>query len=646
VNEFLKYKERKMLKRFKNFRVRFAKIEKPTCTLVLLLMLILNVNAVTIDVTESPYNAAGNGTTDDTDAIQDAIDENPNSTILLKDGTFKITSTLTLKSRHILKGDNATLLYSSTSYGTMVSCESNVDIEDLKFDGNEQSTNGIYIGDSKKNIFILNCELFDFAGNSTAAAYAINIRDNCSDVSIIKTKIHDVDGGGNGIQADTIGANRAILMRGGARIIIDHCEIYNIGPWEDGDCIQVQTTADSDVVIRGSKFYNFMKRAVKIQASGVVVTNNIISCAGADDGVDAPAEAIGVMAATSGEISNNIIILNRASWAISVTGGSSNIQVNDNITDIYGYYYTQFTNMSGYDYYHCRSSYIRAMFLGESDDCTIDKNTSFTYFRGMHIRDSYDNIISNNNVLTSLYPFNYTNGSTTSNNTSTNNSDYTTVLPGFWRFNDSTDITTTFDFPDGNYNGTPVGFTSAKYVEGIIGNALSFDGTDDFINMGDVLDMGTSNFSICAWVKSTDTGTSNANGIIYKRGTGNYTGAGYSLNMPNGTFTFHIADGTNYMRLTAGSSGDYNDGEWHLVTAVADRGTDMKVYVDGLLINSSTETTVGNVDSSTYLSIGGLTFNGTTCYNDFNGTMDEVMIYNKALSVDEINKIYLKQEIK
>ena len=164
--------------------------------------------------------------------------------------------------------------------------------------------------------------------------------------------------------------------------------------------------------------------------------------------------------------------------------------------------------------------------------------------------------------------------------------------------------------------------------------------------MGDVLDIGTADFSICAWVKSKDTGTSNANGIIYKRGTGNYTAAGYGLNMPDGTFVFHIADGTNYVRLTAGSSSDYNDGEWHFVAAVADRGTDMKVYVDGVLINSATEMTVGNIDSTSYLAIGGLTFNGTSCYNDFTGTMDEVMIFDKALSAEEISELYLKQEIK
>ncbi|MHB9139618.1 MAG: LamG-like jellyroll fold domain-containing protein [Victivallaceae bacterium] len=613
---------------------------------MLLMLLTVVLDAATIDVKLAPYYAAGDGTTDDTSAIQSAINANPNSVILLKDGTFKITSILTLKTTRTLQGDAGTLLYSSASCGTMISCESNVDILNLAINGNNQSTSGIYVGPNLTDINVQSCELFNFAGNSAAPAFAINIRDNCSYVNILQTKIHDVDGGGNGVQGDTIGADRAIYIRGVTNTVVDNCEIYNIGPWEDGDCIQVQASGASGVIIRNSKFYNFMKRAVKIQASGVVVTNNLISCAYADDGVNAPAEGVGVLASNC-EISSNIIILNRASWAISVSGGCSNVQVTNNITDIYGYYYTGFTNMTGYYFYQCRCSFIRAMFLGESNDCTFDGNTSFAYFRGMHIRNSYNNTISNNNVLASLYPYMLTDGSTSSNNTMTNNTDYSTALLGFWRFNDSSDITTAFDFPDGTYQGTCNNFTSGQFVNGVIGNALSFNGTNSFVYLGDVLDMGNSDFSICAWVKSTSTVTgSNSNGIVYKRGTGSNTAPGYRLSMPNGCFNFHIAGGTNYASLTVGVAGSYNNGSWHHVAAVADRGVNVKIYVDGTLAGTLAETNVGNIDSTTYLSIGGLTLNGTNCYHPFSGSIDEVMIFNKALTADEVSKIYSKKEIK
>lgn len=610
---------------------------------MLFLLGIAVIDAAVIDVKQAPYNAVGDGNANDTTAIQNAINDNPNSEILLQNGTFKITGALNLLSTRTLAGSNATLKYSSASCGVMINCSSNVAIEGLVINGNNQATFGIEVTNGTKYVYISNCELLNFAGNSTTAANAIDIRDTCSDISIVETKIHDVDGGGNGVQGDSIGANRLIYIQGVTRMLIDHCEFYNIGPWEDGDCIQVQASGTSDVTIRSCKFYNFMKRAIKIQASGVVATNNLISCAGADDGVNAPAEGIAVMGATSGEISNNIIILNRASWAISIAASCSNVKVTGNTTDIYGYYYTGFANMPNCYYYQCRQSFIRAMFLAESSYCTFDGNTSFAYYRGLHMRNSSNNTITNNNVLTSLYPFWFDNST---NNTSTNNIDYTTTLQGFWRFNDSADINTnsTFDFPDNNYPGNPVGFTSGSIVDGVVGKALSFSGNNNFINMGDVLDMGTSSFSICAWVKSASAST--GNGIVFKRGNGNNVAAGYGLDMPNGTFQFHIADGTNYQNLIAGTSGKYNDGKWHHVAAVATRGADLKIYVDGQFINSAAETNVGNINSDTCLAIGGLTLNGITCYSSFTGAIDEVMIFNKALTAAEVNKIYLKQEIK
>ncbi|MHB9139619.1 MAG: right-handed parallel beta-helix repeat-containing protein, partial [Victivallaceae bacterium] len=407
----------------KTIRMASCRLIKLSCASILFMLLTVALNAATIDVKLAPYYAAGNGTADDTTAIQNAINANPNSEILLKDGTFKITGTLTLKSGRVLKGENATLLYSSASCGNMITCESNVDIIDLAINGNNQAITGIHIADGKKYIFVLNCELYNFAGNSAAPAFAVNIRDNCSDISIVSTKIHDIDGGGNGIQADTIGANRAVYIRGVTRTLIDHCEIYNIGPWEDGDAIQVQASGASDVTIRSCKIHNFMKRAVKLQATGVSVVNNIVSCDYDIDGTNAPHTGIETLVGDN-IISDNIVILKMAFTAIC--SGGNNVTISGNTTDIYGYYAD-----------HCRTSYIRARMIGNRQGCVLSGNTSFAYTAGMHILNSYNNTISDNSVLAGANPFWLTDGSTTSNNTVTNNTDYSTALRGFWRFNDS-----------------------------------------------------------------------------------------------------------------------------------------------------------------------------------------------------------------
>ncbi|NCB85754.1 MAG: LamG domain-containing protein [Bacteroidia bacterium] len=174
------------------------------------------------------------------------------------------------------------------------------------------------------------------------------------------------------------------------------------------------------------------------------------------------------------------------------------------------------------------------------------------------------------------------------------------------------------------------------------GGAMEFDGTNDGIVFGDILDMGMNNFSISAWVKSTSTETgnaSNANGIVYKKPAGQRYLKGYRLNMPNGQFKFTIADGTNYKEFFAGKSGQYNNNEWHHVVAIAKRGSVMKVYIDGKLINSVIETNVGNIDSDVDFAIGILNAD-YPYYHPFDGLIDEVKIYNYALSEDEIKTLY------
>jgi hypothetical protein len=170
----------------------------------------------------------------------------------------------------------------------------------------------------------------------------------------------------------------------------------------------------------------------------------------------------------------------------------------------------------------------------------------------------------------------------------------------------------------------------------VTGKCLAFDGTTDHVALGNVLNMGTSNFTISAWVNSRSAASGNNNGIVYKRGTGYAYSEGYRLNMPNGQFNFHIADGTNSQTLTVGSSGQYNDGKWHYVVAVATRGSEMRIYVDGVSRGSVSETNVGNIDTATVLGVGAL-MGG---YHFFTGKIDEPKIYNYARSAAQIKLDY------
>lgn len=238
----------------------------------------------------------------------------------------------------------------------------------------------------------------------------------------------------------------------------------------------------------------------------------------------------------------------------------------------------------------------------------------------------------------------YESGNVTANTSSvtlTKNTSLADGLIGHWTF-DGKDVTDKVYDHSGNGNdGYFVGSaTSTAKTIGKLGQALSFNGSSNRVNLGNILNMGESDFSISAWVRSTSTAVGNNNGIIYKRGTAGSPNVGYALRMPNGTFNFHIADGTNFQNVTAGSSGAYNNGEWHHVVAVADRGSEMRVYINGLLVNSAVETTVGNIDSSIPLAIGSLTTTGSDTFHPFLGDIDDVRIYTRVLSANEVKQLY------
>jgi len=208
-------------------------------------------------------------------------------------------------------------------------------------------------------------------------------------------------------------------------------------------------------------------------------------------------------------------------------------------------------------------------------------------------------------------------------------------LISYWKMDESSGtIVDAHGSNDGTYNG-------ALYSQdGKINTAIGFDGNDDYIDIGDVLDMGTNDFSISAWVKSASLLPDNKeNQVINKKSLSTDVYEGYFLCMPNGQFRFQIADGTNYLALTVGSVGEYNNNNWHHVIAVANRGTELRIYVDGVSVGNVTETTIGNIDTNNLLSIGNAYYSGSS-HVLFNGSIDEVGVWNRALTPTEMEKLY------
>jgi hypothetical protein len=169
------------------------------------------------------------------------------------------------------------------------------------------------------------------------------------------------------------------------------------------------------------------------------------------------------------------------------------------------------------------------------------------------------------------------------------------------------------------------------WVDGKFGKALQFDGIDDYVLLPRVVQ---DDFTITFWFKSTQVAGGESQwwqgmGLVDAEVSGVVNDFGISLG--NGKILF----GTGNPDVTI-KSGFVADGKWHFVAARRIRATGaLSLFIDGSLV----ATGIGGTQSLTaspYIRIGSLQTNT----NFFKGIIDEVRIYNRALSDDEILALY------
>lgn len=201
-----------------------------------------------------------------------------------------------------------------------------------------------------------------------------------------------------------------------------------------------------------------------------------------------------------------------------------------------------------------------------------------------------------------------------------------TSLKGYWSFNGQ-DIsgTTAYDRSGAGNNGTLTNGPTKK--PGKLGQAVNFDGVNDLVTAGTNVNI-TGAITLATWAKTASTGSqyfvSNRNGST-----------GYAFLMMGSADTYKL-------RFTYFGVQDINsavsaysaDNQWHYY-AVTNDLTNTKFYVDGVLF--STTGAVSGISSVGTLEIGECTSVSNT---NFNGSLDEVRIYNRALSATEIAALY------
>ena len=177
----------------------------------------------------------------------------------------------------------------------------------------------------------------------------------------------------------------------------------------------------------------------------------------------------------------------------------------------------------------------------------------------------------------------------------------------------------------GSNNGTD---TNVSYVAGKIGNAASFNGSSSRIDFPSSLP-DFNEFSISSWIKTT---AHSANqGFIYEqKNTANNANIDYKV--INSKFHCLTFNGTTAKGATSDTS--VNDGNWHHLVATRS-GATIKLYIDGNL-----DKTITDGHTITIGSDSGVIGRHPSGVAYFNGSIDEVGIWNRALTSDEITKLY------
>jgi len=168
-------------------------------------------------------------------------------------------------------------------------------------------------------------------------------------------------------------------------------------------------------------------------------------------------------------------------------------------------------------------------------------------------------------------------------------------------------------------------------------NSGTFDGNDDYIIVSDsnFLDFNTSDFSFGAWVKvnSINTGFN----YILDKGTGSLID-GYGIEVSSTAFSF-VTDGTDASGAKLSlSSNTMTDiiGKWHHVFCVRKSGVKY-IYVDGVMQSTIQADARELSDVSRPFTIGKPDVDS----GYFSGSVSDVRVYNRALSLSDVYKVYL-----
>lgn len=174
------------------------------------------------------------------------------------------------------------------------------------------------------------------------------------------------------------------------------------------------------------------------------------------------------------------------------------------------------------------------------------------------------------------------------------------------------------------------------------GRALQFDGIDDYIDLGNVYDDLTLPFTVSAWVYVDPTSTIAGPVLVTQDNNPVYDGFWFVINPTTVGIEYGDGKGENNPAFRRGKSANVQNlrGRWLHVCGVMKGALDIDIYVNGINMGGSYAGSSAYPMASNFpldvAKIGYFLSNGIT-YR-FKGLMDELRLYNRALSATEIRE--------
>ena len=222
-------------------------------------------------------------------------------------------------------------------------------------------------------------------------------------------------------------------------------------------------------------------------------------------------------------------------------------------------------------------------------------------------------------------------------------------LTGHWRLDESSG--TFADSSPNSNTGTESGGVTYSQT-GLIADGIGFSGTDEYISASDdaSLDFAGGSMTAAAWIYPTSAFSGFGSRVVDKRGQGSGNGWQIKIQDTGGSqwrlFDADLSGSSGTLcRNTGANSWDYNS--WYHIAGVYEDPDMLYLYVNGALEQSVGPTVIGDYDNNLDVAIGASIYNNAAPLvppqQEFTGTIDEVRIYNRALSASEIAALYAQR---